>query len=572
MKLLIQLFACCIVGFSVWPVTAQQPNVLFIAIDDLNDWVGCLGGHPQSITPNLDRLAASGVLFRNAHCAAPSCNPSRTSIFCGEPPHRSGLYQNMQKLREVMPNAELLPSYFSRHGYWSAGSGKMLHYIIDPVSWDDYFPKKESDNPFPRTFNPPNRPISLPRGGPWQYVETDWSSLDVSDEQYGGDWLVTKWIGEQLQKTQAKPFFLACGIYRPHEPWFVPKKYFEPFPLENIQLPLGYKENDLDDVPGAGQRLARNRYFAHIQEQKQWRQAIQAYLASIHYADAMLGRVLDELEKSPARDNTIVVLWSDHGWHLGEKEHWQKFTGWRVCTRVPLILRVPKGAPGLPEGTPAGSICDAPVSLVDLYSTLTDLCGLPQKSGISSRSLKPLLRDPNSEWPYVAITHLDNPQNYALSSDRFRYIHYQSGDEELYDIKTDPHEWTNLANNSEYLTQLEELRAFVPKDIVPVHESQPGINNFKAEVELTPIVDREVPASMPTTTAVTLLFQNQTEKSLMLRKLDENGRVVETVALAKASRRLVRTQAGFTWIIQDSQEEGLGFIVVPEKAGRVVVQ
>lgn len=572
MKLLIQLFACCIVGFSVWPVTAQQPNVLFIAIDDLNDWVGCLGGHPQSITPNLDRLAASGVLFRNAHCAAPSCNPSRTSIFCGEPPYRSGLYQNMQKLREVMPNAELLPSYFSRHGYWSAGSGKMLHYIIDPVSWDDYFPKKESDNPFPRTFNPPNRPISLPRGGPWQYVETDWSSLDVSDEEYGGDWLVTKWIGEQLQKTQAKPFFLACGIYRPHEPWFVPKKYFEPFPLENIQLPLGYKENDLDDVPGAGQRLARNRYFAHIQEQKQWRQAIQAYLASIHYADAMLGRVLDELEKSPARDNTIVVLWSDHGWHLGEKEHWQKFTGWRVCTRVPLILRVPKGAPGLPEGTPAGSICDAPVSLVDLYSTLTDLCGLPQKSGISSRSLKPLLRDPNSEWPYVAITHLDNPQNYALSSDRFRYIHYQSGDEELYDIKTDPHEWTNLANNAEYLTQLEELRAFVPRDIVPVHESQPGINNFKAEVELTPIVDREVPASMPTTTTITLLFQNQTEKSLMLRKLDENRRVVETVALAKASRRLVRTQAGFTWIIQDSQEEGLGFIVVPEKAGRVVIQ
>lgn len=572
MKLLIQLFACCIVGFSVWPVTAQQPNVLFIAIDDLNDWVGCLGGHPQSITPNLDRLAASGVLFRNAHCAAPSCNPSRTSIFCGEPPYRSGLYQNMQKLREVMPNAELLPSYFSRHGYWSAGSGKMLHYIIDPVSWDDYFPKKESDNPFPRTFNPPNRPISLPRGGPWQYVETDWSSLDVSDEEYGGDWLVTKWIGEQLQKTQAKPFFLACGIYRPHEPWFVPKKYFEPFPLENIQLPLGYKENDLDDVPGTGQRLARNRYFAHIQEQKQWRQAIQAYLASIYYADAMLGRVLDELEKSPARDNTIVVLWSDHGWHLGEKEHWQKFTGWRVCTRVPLILRVPKGAPGLPEGTTAGSICDAPVSLVDLYSTLTDLCGLPQKSGISSRSLKPLLRDPNSEWPYVAITHLDNPQNYALSSDRFRYIHYQSGDEELYDIKTDPHEWTNLANNAEYLTQLEELRAFVPRDIVPVHESQPGINNFKAEVELTPIVDREVPASMPTTTTITLLFQNQTEKSLMLRKLDENRRVVETVALAKASRRLVRTQAGFTWIIQDSQEEGLGFIVVPEKAGRVVIQ
>jgi arylsulfatase A-like enzyme len=159
---------------------------------------------------------------------------------------------------------------------------------------------------------------------------------------------VTKWIGEQLQRPHDKPFFLACGIYRPHEPWFVPKKYFEPFPLESIQLPPGYKADDVDDLPPAGQRLARNRYFAHIQKHEQWKKGIQAYLASIHFADAMLGRVLDALEKSPQRDNTIVVLWSDHGWHLGEKEHWQKFTGWRVCARVPLMIRVPKGAPGLP--------------------------------------------------------------------------------------------------------------------------------------------------------------------------------------------------------------------------------
>lgn len=560
------------VGWSAEPSQAEQPNVLFIAIDDLNDWIGCLGGHPQSITPNLDRLAASGVLFRNAHCAAPSCNPSRTAIFSGQPPHRSGLYQNMQKLREVMPNAELLPSFFSRHGYWSAGSGKMLHYIIDPISWDDYFPKKETDNPFPRTFNPPNRPLNLPRGGAWQYVETDWGALDIQDEDYGGDWLVTKWIGEQLQERHEKPFFLACGIYRPHEPWFVPAKYFEPFPLESTQLPRGYKENDLEDVPAAGQRLARNRYFAHIQEQQQWRKGIQAYLASIHYADAMLGRVLDELDKSPARDNTIVVLWSDHGWHLGEKEHWQKFTGWRVCTRVPLIIRVPKGAPGLPEGTTPGSICDAPVSLVDLYGTLTDLCGLPEKSEIASRSLKPLLRDPKSQWPYVALTHLDNPQNYALSSDRFRYIHYQSGEEELYDIQSDPHEWTNLASQSDYQAKLVEFRQMVPKDFAPVHESQLGINSFKAEVELTPVVGSPPPASMPTSVAVTLLFQNQTEKKLTLQRFDRDGKVVESIAMEKASRRLVHTFSGCTWTIQDSVGNGLGYIVVPEKAGRVVVQ
>ncbi|XZE37037.1 sulfatase [Pirellulaceae bacterium SH501] len=455
------------------PVVAKQPNVLFIAVDDLNDWVGCLGGHPQTLTPNLDRFAASGVLFRNAYCPAASCNPSRSAIFSGLPPNRSGIYRNTQKMREWMPDVELLPKYFSRHGYWSAGSGKMLHYVIDPISWDDYFPDKSKDNPFPRTFNPKNRPVSLPRGGPWQYVETDWAALDVSEEEYGGDWLVTQWIGEQLNKPADKPFFLACGIYRPHEPWFVPKKYFEPFPLESIQIPPGYKQDDLEDLPPAAKRIANNRYFAHIQEQGQWKQGIQAYLASIHFSDAMLGRVLDALDKSPHRDNTIVVLWSDHGWHLGEKEHWQKFTGWRACARVPFVIRVPKGAPGLMSGTQAGGVCDRPVSLVDLFGTLTDLCGLPRKSDISNRSLVPLLKDPTSEWPHAAITHLDHPQNYAISTERWRYIHYIGGQEELYDIVSDPYEWTNLVNETtaEVVAKLVEMRWLAPTEIAP--ESNP---------------------------------------------------------------------------------------------------
>jgi len=451
---------------------AAQPNVLFIAVDDLNDWIGCLGGHPQTKTPNFDRLAKSGVLFTNAYCAAASCNPSRTAIFSGRPPHRSGLYQNMQKMREVMPKAELLPRYFSRHGYWSAGSGKMLHYIIDPPSWDDYFPDKAKDDPFPRTFYPKQRPVNLPRAGDWQYVETDWAALEVGDEAFGGDWSVTKWIGEQLSHPHEKPFFLACGLYRPHEPWFVPKKYFEPFPLETIQTGPGVQEGDLDDVPPLGQKLGRNRYFAHIQAQKQWKKGIQAYLASIHFADAMLGRVLDALETSPHRDNTIVVLWSDHGWHLGEKEHWQKFTGWRACARVPLMVRVPRGAAGLPEGTQAGAVCSRPVSLVDLFSTLTELCGLPAKTDIESRSLVPLLRDPAAAWPHAALTHLDDPGNYALSTERWRYIHYKDGGEELYDIETDPHEWTNLASKPEHAAKLAEMRSRVPKEIVPVHKTK----------------------------------------------------------------------------------------------------
>jgi arylsulfatase A-like enzyme len=307
--------------------------------------------------------------------------------------------------------------------------------------------------------------VNLPRAGEWQYDETDWAALDVTDEEFGGDWLVTKWIGEQLQLKRDKPFFLACGLYRPHEPWFVPKKYFEPFPLETIQPGPGFRADDVNDLPPAGVKIARNRYFEHIQKQGQWKQGIQGYLASIHFADAMLGRVLDALEKSPQRDNTIVVLWSDHGWHLGEKEHWQKFTGWRICDRVPLIVRVPKGVAGLNEGTRAGSVCDRTVSLVDLFRTLTNLCGLPDKPGTMGRSLIPLLRDPSTPWPDAAITHLDQPESYAISSQRWRYIYYQGGEEELYDIESDPHEWTNLAPKAGHAAKLVEMRALAPKEL-----------------------------------------------------------------------------------------------------------
>ena len=469
---LITLFFTVPAALVAADASPKPPNILFIAVDDLNDWIGCLGGHPQTKTPNFDRLAASGVLFKNAYCAGASCNPSRAAVMSGLSAHHSGLYNNVQKMREVMPDAELLPKYFSRHGYWSAGSGKILHYVIDPQSWDDYFPDKLKDNPFPFTFYPKKRPVNLPRAGAWQYEETDWAALDVTDQEFGGDWQVTKWIGEQLQHQHDKPFFLACGLYRPHEPWFVPKQYFEPFPLETIQPGPGYKSDDLDDVPPAGQKLGRNRYFEHIQKQGQWKQGIQAYLAAIHFADAMLGRVLDALEKSPQRDNTIVVLWSDHGWHLGEKEHWQKFTGWRICDRVPLMVRVPKGVLGLPEGTHAGSVCERPVSLVDLFRTLTDLCGLPAKPDIDGNSLVPLLRNPATPWPHTAITHLDQPESYAISTERWRYIHYKGNDEELYDIKNDPHEWTNLALKPEHTAKLVEMRGLAPKDIKPLALAQ----------------------------------------------------------------------------------------------------
>ena len=439
---------------------ARRPNVLFISVDDLNDWVGCLGGHPQAKTPNIDRLAAGGVLFENAYCPAPACNPSRTAILSGIAPHRSGLLRNTQKMREVLPDAELMPAYFTRQGYYSAGGGKILHYITDAQSWDDYFPSK--DRPMPPYHYPKKRPMSLPRE-PWMYVETDWGAFDMSDEQFGGDILTTNWVAKELARKHDRPFFLACGIYRPHEPWFVPKKYFDLFPLDKVQMPPGVKEGDLDDVPEAGRRLGANRYVAHIRKHGLWREGVQAYLASIAYADAMVGRVLDALDRSPYRDNTIVVLWSDHGWHLGEKEHWQKFTGWRVCARVPLIVRAPKGTPGLPDGTPAKARCARPVNLLDLYLTLTDLCGLPPKKDLDGHSLTPLLKNARAEWPHLSLTHLSRPGNYALSDEHWRYIHYSDGGEELYHIPDDPYEWQNLADKKPHAATLARFRRAAKK-------------------------------------------------------------------------------------------------------------
>lgn len=497
------LVACLLFSSSA---PADRPNVLFISIDDLNDWVGCLGGHPQARTPNLDRLAASGVLFTNAHCPAPACNPSRGAIMSGVSPHRSGLYDNRQRLRDRLPNAELLPRYFSRHGYWSAGSGKLLHYVIDARSWDTYYPPKETEDPFPRTFYPAQRPVSLPRAGEWQYVETDWAALEITDEQFGGDWLVTKWVSQQLSRTHDVPFFLACGIYRPHEPWFVPEKYFEPFPLESIQLPPGYREDDLDDVPPAGQKRARNRYFEHIRSNGQWKQGIQGYLASVYFADTMLGRVLDALDEGPNADNTIVVLWSDHGWQLGEKQHWQKFTGWRACTRVPLMIRVPPGTSGLPAGTAGGTRCDAPVNLLSLYPTLTDLAELPRNPTSDGPSLLPLLRSPRVEWPHVSITWLGRPGNYGVSGRRLRYITYDNGDEELYDIASDPFEWRNLATVPAAARQIDTLRRQVPQDVAAYENT--SVSDLP-QLKWVPAAEGRAPHSPPGVNSLSVLLSNK---------------------------------------------------------------
>ncbi len=548
--------------------SSAKPNVLFIAVDDLNDWIGCLGGHPQTQTPNFDRLARSSLLFTNAHCPGAACNPSRTAIMTGLSPHTSGLYENGQKMREVLPEAELLPKFFSRHGYWSGGSGKMLHYFIDARSWDTYFPAKETENPFPRTLYPEKRPVSLPRGGPWQYVETDWGPLDATDEEFGGDWLVTKWVGEQLQRDHTQPFFLACGIYRPHEPWFVPKAYFDLFPLEDIQLPPGYKEDDLEDLPPAGKRRGPNRYFAHIQEHGQWKQAIQGYLASIAFADAMLGRVLDALEQSPHRDNTIVVLWSPHGWHLGDKQHWQKFTAWRACSRVPLMIQVPEGAPGLPQGTQPGR-SDAPVNLLSLYPTLLDLCGLPPKADNDGPSLVPLLQNPEADWPHVSLTHLGEPGSFGLSARDWRYIHYANGDEELYHIAEDPYEWTNLATHPEHRSKLKELRALAPTEFAPL--VQPSVASLPRLTWLPAAEHPQAPPSLPDGSPFDVVFRNETSQPVELFWISPQGKTRSYGQIGKGKRKRQHTRPCAAWMIADANQQALGYFVVGDRKAQAII-
>lgn len=547
--------------------TSLRPNVLFIAMDDLNDWIGCMGGHPQAKTPNLNRLAKSGILFTNAHCAAPACNPSRTAIFTGMAPNVSGVYTNSQQLREVLPDAELLPKTFSRHGYHSSGSGKMLHYIIDARSWDDYFPAPSTEMPIPETLYPEQRPVSLPRGGPWQYIETDWGGLDATDEEFGGDYAVSEWVSGELAKKHDKPFFLACGIYRPHEPWFVPEKYFKPFPLDSIELPPGYKEDDLDDLPPEGKRQGPNRYFAHIQKHGEWKHAIQSYLASIYFADAMLGRVLDALDQSEYADNTIVVLWSDHGWHLGEKQHWQKYTAWRRCTRVPLIIRVPEAAPGLPQGTKPG-VCDQPVNLVSLFPTLLDLCGLPATKVHDGPSLSPLLDNPQAEWPHVSISCLHHAGDYGLSAKSWRYIHYANGDEELYDIESDPFEWNNLAADPKYAKKLAELKGKGPSEFAPLRP--PSIASLNS-LKWTKIKEAGPPPSKPDGSPFPVFFINRTENMVKLYWIDREGQSKFYRDMAPGETARQQTRPGAVWQISSTTEKPLGYFRVDDRSAKAIV-
>jgi len=446
-------------------INSTKPNVLFLAVDDMKDWVNCLGGYEGTVhSLNIDRLAERGMLFTNAHCPSPKCAPSRAAIMTGLRPSTTGLYDNGHWWLPNLPEIVTIPVHFRNHGYAVVGSGKIFHHTAGnhpPNQWEDFLPITFQNDPWFRGSKlnyPWSKSEPFPKRYPFSEVkglghENDWGSLNISEAEYD-DTLSANYAIKFLQKKQDKPFFLACGLFRPHLPWYVPQKYFDLYKLEDIVLPKT-KQNDTDDIPAAGKVFAKARRsdFEKIHNTDKWKHAVRAYLASISYADAQLGRVLDALDKSPHAKKTIIVLWSDHGWHLGEKGHWHKSTLWEEATRVPFIISAPGYSPGK---------CSHPVNLIDIYPTLNDLCGLELISSHDGVSLKPLLINPNTKWNRPSVIEYKKG-NVAVRGKRYRYIHYSDGGEELYDHQTDPYEWNNLASSEEHSAIKKELSKWIPK-------------------------------------------------------------------------------------------------------------
>lgn len=424
----------------------KKPNVLFVAVDDLNHWVTHLGRNPQAKTPNIDRLAKMGVTFTHAYCAAPVCNASRAALMSGLRPSSTGVYDNGQAWQPVIGKEKTLTTQFLNAGYEVFGSGKIYHANAHrDGEWTDYMVgNKETATPHPSV-------TTDGVGGIKFRPLTDESKL--SDEN------IVDYGIRQLQAEHDKPFFVAVGLHKPHMPWNVPKKYFDLFPLEKIELPPT-QSDDLSDVPPGGLKMAKpDGDHAQMVKSGRWKEAVQAYLATIAYCDAQIGRLLDAYDKSPHKEDTVIVFWGDHGWHLGEKEHWRKFALWEEACRMPYIWV----APGV---TKAGGVCGAPVDLMSVYPTLCSLCGIDRPKHVEGEDIKPLLADPNAKWEKPAVTTFHR-NNHSLRTPRWRYIRYADGGEELYDHDKDEYEWTNLAKDEKFADVKKKLMNWLPEKNVP---------------------------------------------------------------------------------------------------------
>ena len=424
---------------SVAGFSAERPNVLYIAVDDLNHWVGHLHRNDQTQTPNIDALAKRGVSFSHAYCAAPACNPSRAALMSGLLPSTTGVYLNSDDWRPHIAPELTMNQYFRDNGYSVKGAGKIYHGSMErDADWDEYVHPKPIEK-------------ASAKGG---VGGIKFDVLPGGDKAID-DYAITNYCIEQLGQKHDKPFFLACGLHKPHMPWNVPKKYFDMFPLESIELPP-HIEGDLADIPSAGRKMAKPEGdHARMLESGRWKEAVQAYLATIAYTDMNIGRLMAAFDKSEYKENTIIVLWGDHGWHLGEKEHWRKFSLWEEATRAPLIWVAP-------NVTAKNVVCDEVVSFMSIYPTLCDLCNLPIPKHIQGKSIKPLLANPKQDWDGLALT-THGYKNHTVRVKDWRYIRYADGSEELYNEMDDPYERTNLADVPKYDAVKKRLAQFMPK-------------------------------------------------------------------------------------------------------------
>lgn len=431
--------------------TSAKPSFLIIAIDDLNDYVGCMDGHPNASTPNLDRLAQSGVLFTNAHCNSPVCNPSRASLWTGLRPTTTGVTANPSgwfRDKPGLQNVVTLSQAMGRNGYSTYGYGKLYH------------PKYGAEGEWLRHKEYYYGPLQSPKLNYNSGISfTDWGTPPQGGTASHDAEIAQRTINTLLD-SHAQPLFLGCGFYRPHTPLYAKQEWFDLHPISRIEFPPGALENDTNDLPYFGSKKRRPQdveapgLWTHdwIEENGKWKDVLQAYLASTSAMDFQLGKVLDAVENSAFSDSLYIICFSDHGYHLGEKRHWGKAALWELTTRVPFIVSGP--------GIPKGAICDKPVDLLSIYPTVMDYAGLEPPHTLDGVSLRPLLEDVDSAWDHVALTTFVD--HHALKTERWRYIRYSTGSEELYDTKNDPRETNNLLSlsykGSPIETQLEELR------------------------------------------------------------------------------------------------------------------
>ncbi|MFT5470547.1 MAG: arylsulfatase A-like enzyme [Verrucomicrobiales bacterium] len=453
MKIRVFLMSCLLsAAAGTASAGIDRSNVLFIVVDDLNDWVSHLGGHPQAATPNIDAFAARGTTFTNAHCVAPACNPSRAALMSGMRPFSSGIYQNEADWKHGLADVLTLNEHFMAEGYDVIAGGKIYHGTTGVEGkWTEYW-KRPGDAPTEKNKNGLNK------------SHFDWGPIDCDDDGMGDHALVS-WAVEQLKEEREKPLFLAVGFVKPHLPFYAPKKYFDQFPVDQIQLPK-VKKDDLADFPPAALKMARpdGDHATVTAAELEWKLAVQAYLATIAFVDHEVGRLMRGLDESPAAKNTIVVFWGDHGWHLGEKPHWRKFALWNDTTHVPFFIV----APGL---TKAGSVCEAPVDLLGIYPTLCNLTGVSAPEHLQGANFRPLLADSGAKWELPAIsTH--GRGNHMIQSRHLRYIRYENGDEEFYDHRDDPNEWENLASTPKAGEIREKLEKWIPAaEVNPVRKT-----------------------------------------------------------------------------------------------------